>query len=149
MDSHTGFSFLFPSGGPYSSESLFPPQDAYGVYSANLTSTAAIAGQHTPSMAVPATTSQRIEGQDLESYNNDHVSTPMSPPLTKLRKRKAPTLRADDWEPYKHRILELHLDQGVTLKELVPRIETEFGFTATYVFFQFYMKYSWSWCIAR
>ncbi|KAK5019462.1 hypothetical protein LTR60_000281 [Cryomyces antarcticus] len=48
-----------------------------------------------PHNAQPLSDSQRVP------------ATTMGPP-TKPRKRKAPTLRADAWEPYKARIIELH-----------------------------------------
>ncbi|KIM95304.1 hypothetical protein OIDMADRAFT_71929, partial [Oidiodendron maius Zn] len=54
---------------------------------------------------------------------------PMGPP-TKTRKRKAPTLRADNWEPYKVRIVELHITQGLPLREVKKKIEEESGFIA-------------------
>jgi hypothetical protein len=41
-------------------------------------------------------------------------------------------LRADDWEPYKPRIIELITD-GEKLKDIKGRIEEEFGFIAEYV----------------
>ncbi|KAF2807249.1 TPR-like protein [Mytilinidion resinicola] len=56
-------------------------------------------------------------------------TTSMGPP-TKPRKRKAPTLRADAWEPYKARIVELHIARKLPLPEVKKRIEEEFGFTA-------------------
>ena len=56
----------------------------------------------------------------------------MGPPA-QPRKRKAPTLHADAWEPYKHRILELHVAQGLSLLEVRQKIEDEYGFKATYV----------------
>ena len=56
---------------------------------------------------------------------------PMGPP-TKSRKRKAPTLHADAWEPYKARIVELHIEQGLPLWE-VKNIMNKFGLTAEYV----------------
>ncbi|KAH7111911.1 hypothetical protein B0J13DRAFT_576196 [Dactylonectria estremocensis] len=56
---------------------------------------------------------------------------PMGPP-TKPRKRKAPTLRAEAWEPYKARILELHITQKLPLREVKEKIEEEFDFTAEY-----------------
>lgn len=58
----------------------------------------------------------------------------MGPP-PKRRKKKAPTLRAKDWEPYKSRILDLHDTQRLSLETVKNMIETEFGFTATYVTF--------------
>ena len=54
---------------------------------------------------------------------------------TKPRKRKAPTLRADAWESYKARIVELHIRQGLPLREVKEHIKKEFGFTAEYVSF--------------
>ncbi|KAF2794007.1 hypothetical protein K505DRAFT_374918 [Melanomma pulvis-pyrius CBS 109.77] len=68
-----------------------------------------------------------------ETESLGHVETmpavPMGPP-TKTRKRKAPTLRADEWEPYKARILELHIEQKLPLREVKEQILSEFGFTA-------------------
>jgi hypothetical protein len=57
---------------------------------------------------------------------------PMGPPV-RLRKRKAPTLRADDWEPYKKRILDLHIAQRLPLSKVRQMIEEEYGFKAQYV----------------
>ncbi|KAJ3462636.1 hypothetical protein MRS44_007422 [Fusarium solani] len=56
-------------------------------------------------------------------------ATPMGPP-PKRRKKKAPTLRAKAWEPYKARILELHVTQKLSLEKVKKKIEEEFGFTA-------------------
>jgi hypothetical protein len=57
----------------------------------------------------------------------------MAPP-TNPRKRKAPTLRIDDWDPVKARVIELHIDQKLPLYEVKNTIEKEFtGFTATLV----------------
>jgi hypothetical protein len=53
--------------------------------------------------------------------------------LPKPRKKKAPTRRAKDWEPYKARILDLHDTQNLSLKTVKNMIENEFGFTAEYV----------------
>ncbi|KAH8723293.1 hypothetical protein GQ44DRAFT_710465 [Phaeosphaeriaceae sp. PMI808] len=56
-------------------------------------------------------------------------ASPMGPPA-RPRKRKAPTLRADDWEPYKDRILDLHVTQGLSLPKVRQIIEKEYGFKA-------------------
>ncbi|EEU42495.1 uncharacterized protein NECHADRAFT_80092 [Fusarium vanettenii 77-13-4] len=56
-------------------------------------------------------------------------ATSMGPP-PKRRKKKAPTLRAEAWEPYKARILELHVTQKLSLGMVKKKIEEEFGFTA-------------------
>lgn len=61
-------------------------------------------------------------------------ATSMGPPA-RSRKRKAPTLRAEDWEPYKVRILELHVTQGLPLPEVKRTMEEELGFAAEYVDF--------------
>ncbi|KAL1613665.1 hypothetical protein SLS56_012249 [Neofusicoccum ribis] len=53
----------------------------------------------------------------------------MGPP-DRPRKRKAPTLRADDWEPYKKRILDLHITQNLPLPKVRQIIEEEYGFKA-------------------
>ena len=56
-----------------------------------------------------------------------------SPPGTSsgnLRKRKATTLRAQDWEPYKQRIIELYKNESKTLPEVKTMIREEFGFDA-------------------
>jgi hypothetical protein len=62
----------------------------------------------------------------------DTAVSSMGPP-TRMRKRKAPTLRVDAWEPYKARIIELHIEQGLPLGKVKDIIEKEFGFTAEYV----------------
>ncbi|KAJ4329557.1 hypothetical protein N0V87_010753 [Didymella glomerata] len=49
----------------------------------------------------------------------------MGPP-DRPRKRKAATLRADDWEPYKKRILDLHIEQKRPLPEVKQMIEEEY-----------------------
>jgi hypothetical protein len=60
------------------------------------------------------------------------IATSSMDPPAKKRKKKAPTLRADQWEPYRDRIKELHIDQNLPLREVKNVIEREFGFTAVY-----------------
>lgn len=74
------------------------------------------------------------EPHNTESFSDTQTmpAITMGPP-TKSRKRKAPTLRADAWEPYKARIVELHITQGIPLREVKEKIKEEFGFTAQYV----------------
>ena len=69
------------------------------------------------------------------SSNHYDVPAPSMGPPPKRRKRKAPTLRAVDWEPYKARIIELHITQKppLSLKEVKDTLEREFGFVAEYV----------------
>ena len=61
------------------------------------------------------------------------IAAPSMGPPTRTRKRKAPTLCADVWEPYKARIIELHIEQGLPLGKVKDTIEKEFAFTAEYV----------------
>lgn len=58
------------------------------------------------------------------------VTMPSMGPPSRPRKRKAATIRADAWEPYKARILELHVEQDIPLKKVIEVIKDEFGFTA-------------------
>jgi hypothetical protein len=92
--------------------------------------------QSTTSLFDPSPLFDIEEDYDLESASNDQIlpTNSMGPP-TQLRKRKAPTLRAADWEPYKARIIELHITQRLPLKEVRQRIQEESGFTAEYVSF--------------
>ena len=59
------------------------------------------------------------------------ATSSMGPPAKK-RKKKAPTLRAEQWAPYKDRIKELHIVQNLSIREVKEAIEQEFGFTAMY-----------------
>jgi hypothetical protein len=69
-----------------------------------------------------------------DGHNSNGVGVqPMGPP-PKSRKRKAPTLREDDWEPVKARVIELHVTQNLPLPEVKKIVEDELksrGFTAT------------------
>lgn len=67
----------------------------------------------------------------LIDFDGSLVSSMGPPP--KRRKKKAPTLRAKDWEPYKARILDLHDTQRLSLETVKNMMEMEFGFTAEYV----------------
>lgn len=61
-----------------------------------------------------------------------HVE-PLAPPPNP-RKRKAPTLREEDWRPVKDRVIELHINQNRPLPEVKKTVEEEFaaiGFSAT------------------
>jgi hypothetical protein len=65
-----------------------------------------------------------------DSTNNVDVQSMAPPP--KVRKRKASTLRLDDWEPVKARVMELHVTQNIPLPEVKQTVEEEFpGFIAT------------------
>lgn len=69
---------------------------------------------------------------DFASDSQPASAAPMGPP-DRPRKRKAPTLRADNWEPYKKRILDLHITQNLPLPKVRQMIEEEYGFKAEYV----------------
>jgi hypothetical protein len=69
--------------------------------------------------------------QPLSDTQDTHKPS-MCPP-TGTRKRKASTLHAHDWEPYKARIIELHINQKLPLRQVKDKLEKEFGFTAEYV----------------
>ena len=69
----------------------------------------------------------------MVSVTDDELTANDTSPPPKYRKKKAPTLRAKDWEPYKARVLELHDSQKLPLVKVKEMIEKEFGFTAEYV----------------
>jgi hypothetical protein len=56
----------------------------------------------------------------------------MRPP-DRPRKRKAATLREEDWKPYKKPILDLHIEQKVPLQKVRELIVEKYGFKAEYV----------------
>jgi hypothetical protein len=67
-------------------------------------------------------------------HHSDGVSVQSMGPPPKSRKRKAPTLRDDDWEPVRARVIELHVTQNLPLPEVKKIVEDELkalGFTAT------------------
>lgn len=72
--------------------------------------------------------------RDFQSSSDarDITTSSMGPP-TRIRKRKAQTLRAEDWEPYKARIIELHIERNSPLPKVKDIMENEFGFIAEYV----------------
>ncbi|KAF2189774.1 hypothetical protein K469DRAFT_683167 [Zopfia rhizophila CBS 207.26] len=128
---------LYPIQSPYVS------QQAYGPYSSHLALDSldlqmqpldglVTAGQsHILHSLGPSPALRTSEPHNAESFSSTQVisTIPMGPP-TKPRKRKAPTLRADAWKPYKARIIELHITQGLPLREVKKKIEEEFRFTA-------------------
>ena len=76
---------------------------------------------------------QPVSGSQQVSAATEPVphGAPMGSSI-KSRKRKAPTLKADAWEPYKARVIELHINQGMPLQKVKEIIENEFNFTAEY-----------------
>jgi Clr5 domain len=77
-------------------------------------------------------TTQSHNVQPFSDIKDRAVQT-MGPP-TNTRRKKAPTLRCEAWAPYKDRIIELHITQGLPLREVKIIIENDFGFIAEYVF---------------
>jgi hypothetical protein len=78
-------------------------------------------------------TNERQPPNNQAPNNFPSIATSSMLPPSGHRKPKAPTLRAQDWEPYKARIVELHIDQKLPLREVKDKIEQEFGFKAEYV----------------
>jgi hypothetical protein len=74
-----------------------------------------------------------LNGNPVQLLPNDAPDDAILMLPTKKRKRKAPTLRTDDFEPYKARILELHIDQDIPLPSVKAIIENESPFKAEYV----------------
>jgi hypothetical protein len=76
-----------------------------------------------------------IQSHQLQiSDGTDALDLQSRAPPPHPRKRKAPTLREDDWNPVKARILELHITQNLPLPEVKELVEREFesiGFSAT------------------
>ena len=77
-----------------------------------------------------------IQAPHIEEFFGDAQTMPAIPigPPTRSQKRKATTLRSNAWEPYKARIIELYIQQGLPLQQVRENIIKEFGFTAEYVF---------------
>ena len=77
----------------------------------------------------------------LMSISEEDTTSLQPPPLprpnpvadARPRKKKARTLRESDWEPYKDRVMQLHLTEKRPLSEVRLLIEQEFGFNAEYV----------------
>lgn len=71
-------------------------------------------------------------GVSLASNEDTNLPTQSSLTQSKTRKRKAPTLRDTDWEPVKRRIVQLHINQNISLPDVREQVRNEFGFEATY-----------------
>jgi hypothetical protein len=66
-------------------------------------------------------------------FNSGRMSTNSMQLAAKLpRKRKAPTLRDSDWDPYRAHFTELY-NSGTTLKEIKKIMEDDYDFHAEYV----------------
>ncbi|KAF5637361.1 kinesin light chain 2 [Fusarium tjaetaba] len=92
---------------------------------------------HSRAPVDPACDSFIHRPQDTSTIDNmeDLRATQITPapsmgPPRRSRKKKAPTLRDGDWEPFKDRILELYETYKLPLEKVKTMIEEEFGFTA-------------------
>ncbi|KEZ45389.1 hypothetical protein SAPIO_CDS2224 [Scedosporium apiospermum] len=88
-------------------------------------------GYTLPSLDAFAALSATSQNTSLPDDAVEVANVSMGPP-TRPRKRKAGTLKAEDWEPRRPFIKRLHIDQGLPLKEVKNRMESEFGFKAEY-----------------
>lgn len=116
----TEFSGIYPIFEELASEALSPPMPPISGHS------------HTSPVSNPPPPldhPNQAQGLQLPSDAQDIAALPIPPP-TKTRKRKAPTLTADAWNPYKDRIVELHIEQNLPLSKVKETMEKEFGFTA-------------------
>jgi len=69
-------------------------------------------------------------------------NTQLVAPSPNLRKRKAPTLRAEDWDRVKARIIELHITQMLPLPGVKDIVERETpGFIATWVYYTYISRH--------
>jgi hypothetical protein len=78
------------------------------------------------SFAPKTTTQDHAESGHLTALSDANRS--MLPPA-KPRKKKAPTLRESDWEPYKDRITKLYASK-TSLKVVKEILEAETAFSA-------------------
>ena len=87
---------------------------------------------HGQESILPPSSKDEQHNLQLDTAGLGTTSSSMGPP-PKKRKRKAPTLHSEMWDPYRGRILELHISRGLPLKEVQKIIEAETGFSAKYV----------------
>jgi hypothetical protein len=123
-------------------QSLNVIQQAHGLHDIYLMPSAALQIQpqggeftldqsHASNLFTPLPAFGSYRHQNMEFAESVHTTPTLSiGPPTKSRKRKAPTLGADIWEPYKDKIIGLHVTQGLPLKEVKEKMEAELGFSA-------------------
>lgn len=143
---------------PYSQHDEYqnvpPAQQSCGPYRVDQTSAPASTWQTQPIFGPAATTQHHIQQpfgprvlyqrdapfesgsasySQPTSTSTSTLPAALAPPVglqEQTRKRKAPTLRAADWEPYKKRILDLHIEQDLPLPEVKQMMQNECGFEA-------------------
>jgi hypothetical protein len=117
----------------YVSQKAYEPYEPYGIHPTfgSALQTQPPGGHFTTGSidSSPAAHINEPHNVDLSSRIQTTSAPSMGPP-SRPRKKKASTLRASAWEPYKARIFELHITQGLPLKEVKKKIEEEFEFTA-------------------
>lgn len=81
-------------------------------------------------------TSERLDlpRDDMEDLANDgeDLNLLMGPPR-RTRKKKAMTLRAEDWELYKERIVDLHITNNMPLPKVMQFMKENHSFAPRYV----------------
>ena len=83
-------------------------------------------------LSIPYPTNQPHNLPVTSDSQDENAPSSMSPP-PKKRRKKAPTLSADAWEPYKDRIIQLHIYEGQPLRKVKEAMERECNFIAEYV----------------
>ena len=81
----------------------------------------------------PPDRSQPHNFQSSTGSDVRNTSTSSMGPPTITRKRKAQTLHDEDWEPYKARVIELHIERNLPLPKVKKIMENESGLIAEYV----------------
>lgn len=89
-------------------------------------------GGHVPHLSRAAQANNNLANGQA-SRHSSHLPDQTTTTDIGTRKRKAPTLRAIDWEPVKCRIIELHITQNISLPDVQEQVKKEFGFEATCV----------------
>ena len=67
---------------------------------------------------------------NIDNADNTDNAVPSHGQPLRNRRSKATTLRDKDWEPYKQRIIDLHITQNIPLSEVVEIMKTQ-GLNAT------------------
>ena len=122
----TGFDFH------QSSISTMPPVDQNALYpTPSLSQNEQVQDLRSSSEYAMASVHNHHPQQSLPAHDATQptATVSMGPP-TKPRKKKAPTLRAEHWEPYKDRIRELLIEQDIPLPKVKKEIEKQYGFVA-------------------
>ncbi|KAH8732423.1 hypothetical protein GQ44DRAFT_766561 [Phaeosphaeriaceae sp. PMI808] len=88
---------------------------------------------HTPQSYGNAPSNTHHPYQSTGHTTNGPIITPvqlMGPPSQPQKRKKAPILRPDVWEPHKTQIIELHITQGLSLEKVKAIMEGQHKFKA-------------------